>query len=156
MKSSGLIFLIIILSVSHLTAQNSVSDLQLLKNADFENKKFERKKTEWMFKDAPNGFVKYNPVSLMLGGMMFFYQSSISPQFFANCLYNPTCSEFSKKLVKRYGIFKGVFLTADRLTRCNSFSARNIAPGKKDRVSGKVNETPDIYKSKSKKSYTNR
>lgn len=35
------------------------------------------------------------------------------------CIYYPTCSEYSKEAIKKYGAFKGVFLSIKRIIRCN-------------------------------------
>src|ERR1043165_6271178 len=64
-------------------------------------------------------FAKYNPVSLLLKGTMFTYQHVISPQLSRSCPYEITCSNFSKLSIKEYGIVKGVFISADRILRCN-------------------------------------
>jgi len=42
---------------------------------------------------------KYNPVNIAFGGLLFFYQNALSPQFSSTCLYNPSCSEFSKQSI---------------------------------------------------------
>jgi len=82
----------------------------------------------YIFKNEQNAFIKYNPVSLTMGGLMYFYQNSVSQQFSANCLYRPTCSDFSKQAIAHLGIFKGIFLSADRLTRCNRIAGIDIHP----------------------------
>jgi len=64
---------------------------------------------------------RYNPVSLGFGGMMFVYQQFLSPQFASDCPYDNSCSNFSKLAIQRFGLFKGIALSADRLTRCNEF-----------------------------------
>lgn len=74
-----------------------------------------------------NVIEKYNPVSLFFDFSMYFYQTTISEQFSADCSFTPSCSEFSKKLIRRYGLIKGIFLTADRLMRCNG-NASNEYP----------------------------
>ena len=35
------------------------------------------------------------------------------------CVFRPTCSSYSKKSIKKYGILKGLVMTGDRLIRCN-------------------------------------
>ncbi|MDQ5983095.1 MAG: putative membrane protein insertion efficiency factor [Eubacteriales bacterium SKADARSKE-1] len=48
-----------------------------------------------------------------------FYQKNISPTKPARCRFYPTCSEYAKEAVSRFGFFKGGFLTLFRLLRCN-------------------------------------
>lgn len=93
-----------------------------------------------------NFFIKYNPVSLVAGGFMYFYQSALSRQLSATCGFNPSCSEMGKGLIKTYGIFKGTFCTADRLMRCNKISFVNVKVQEFDREDGKVHESVDYYK----------
>lgn len=49
-----------------------------------------------------------------------FYRLFISPLFGGNCIYSPTCSEYAITALKKYGVFKGSFLTAKRILKCNS------------------------------------
>lgn len=69
---------------------------------------------------------KYNPVSLGFGGMMFMYQKFLSPQFASDCPWDNSCSAFSKLCIQKYGLVKGVALSADRLTRCTQFIAYDL------------------------------
>lgn len=91
---------------------------------------------------------RYNPVSLTLTGLMFVYQRYISPQTPSGCLYETSCSQFSKNLIREYGLVKGVIFTADRLTRCNRVSALDVHPLVIGEQSGKVKESTDIYRLK--------
>ncbi len=36
-----------------------------------------------------------------------------------SCRYSPTCSNYTKEAIVKYGILKGVFLGAGRILRCN-------------------------------------
>ncbi len=71
---------------------------------------------------------KLNPLKWTLGGMLYVYQNSLSKHFSADCLYTPTCSDFSKDVIRHYGIIKGVFLTADRVSRCNRIAQTSLHP----------------------------
>ena len=44
------------------------------------------------------------------------------------CKYYPTCSEYTKQAVKKYGVFKGGFLGISRIFRCNFFSKGGYDP----------------------------
>ena len=36
-----------------------------------------------------------------------------------SCRYSPTCSQYTKEAINKYGILRGVFLGAGRIIRCN-------------------------------------
>ena len=103
-------------------------------------------KRDYIFKDETSKFVKYNPVSMVMGGLLYVYQNAISQQLSANCLFHPSCSEFSKQSIVHYGLFKGVFLSADRLTRCNKISSLDIHPLTIDQETRKSKDPVSLYK----------
>lgn len=78
-------------------------------------------------KDDPLS-VKINPAYHVFGGLLYFYQTSLSRQFSADCLYEPTCSSFSMDVIAHYGTVKGLALTADRLCRCNRIAQTDLHP----------------------------
>lgn len=50
------------------------------------------------------------------------YQKYISPTIGARCKYYPTCSEYTRQAIDKYGIIKGSFLGIKRILKCNPFS----------------------------------
>jgi putative membrane protein insertion efficiency factor len=48
------------------------------------------------------------------------YRVFISPLLGSNCRHTPTCSEYGIIALKKHGVFKGSFLTAKRILKCNS------------------------------------
>jgi putative component of membrane protein insertase Oxa1/YidC/SpoIIIJ protein YidD len=66
-----------------------------------------------------NGFFK---------GLFSVYQSVFSDQILNDCIYEHSCSTFGQGALRAYGPVKGVFLTADRLMRCNRATFTQIAP----------------------------
>lgn len=48
-----------------------------------------------------------------------FYQKYISPLEPTACRFYPTCSEYSKQSIEKYGIFKGLILGLIRILKCN-------------------------------------
>lgn len=92
-----------------------------------------------------NWFIFYNPVHLTLAGMMYFYQKEISRQLPSSCLYSPSCSSYSKSLISRYGIVKGIICSSDRLMRCNRLTATAFSSDKFDKHDHKVHESIEIY-----------
>ncbi|MEC7186015.1 MAG: membrane protein insertion efficiency factor YidD [Bacteroidota bacterium] len=49
-----------------------------------------------------------------------FYRFFISPMLGSNCRHSPTCSEYGLIALKKYGVFKGMYLTTKRIIKCNS------------------------------------
>ena len=59
------------------------------------------------------------------------YQKFISPilkQVGINCKYYPSCSEYMKQAILKYGCLKGIYLGIKRLLRCNPFSKGGYDP----------------------------
>tara|TARA_Y100001935_G_scaffold230102_1_gene210217 strand:+ start:931 stop:1161 length:231 start_codon:yes stop_codon:yes gene_type:complete len=48
------------------------------------------------------------------------YRLLISPLIGSNCIYSPSCSQYGITALKKYGVFKGTYLTVKRIIRCNS------------------------------------
>ena len=45
-----------------------------------------------------------------------------------NCKYYPTCSEYTKQAIEKYGCFKGSLLGIKRIIKCNPFSKGGYDP----------------------------
>ena len=88
---------------------------------------------------------KYNPVALVLKGTMFVYQHVISPQLSRGCPYEITCSNFSKLSIQEFGVVKGVFLSADRILRCNRIGILDVHPLDINDRTGKISDPPNKY-----------
>lgn len=59
-----------------------------------------------------------------------FYKKQISPFIGVHCKFEPTCSEYTKQAIEKYGAFKGCFLGFKRIIRCNPFSKGGYDPVK--------------------------
>lgn len=126
------------------------NDFELILNTKIEDSTFLKKRHVNYAFEGKNWFVKYNPVSLMFGGALLFYQKVISPQIMAGCAFDPSCSNFSKQCIKLYGIPKGVALSTDRLTRCTRLSSIDFHPVLINE-NGKVNDLPVYYRLRERK-----
>jgi putative component of membrane protein insertase Oxa1/YidC/SpoIIIJ protein YidD len=82
-----------------------------------------------------------------MGSLMFIYQDVLSPQISAECPYEISCSNFGKAVIKRYGLIKGIALTAGRLMRCNKIGSVDIHPLYID-AKGKIIDDPEQYRLK--------
>lgn len=56
------------------------------------------------------------------------YQYFISPLFGASCRYFPSCSQYGMEAVRKYGPFKGGWLTIKRLVRCGPWGGHGHDP----------------------------
>ena len=45
-----------------------------------------------------------------------------------HCKYEPTCSEYTRQAINKYGFFKGTFIGLKRILRCNPFSKGGYDP----------------------------
>lgn len=57
-----------------------------------------------------------------------FYQNKISRQLGHNCRYYPTCSEYTKQAIEKYGAVKGTIKGMIRILKCNPFSKGGYDP----------------------------
>ncbi len=99
---------------------------------------------EKMVYDNQHPIAKLNPLRWLATGSMYFYQQLLSPQLNAGCLYQRTCSNYSKAAIKHYGIIRGVLLTADRLSRCTS-GVRPEIPSYRYDAHGHIIDEPGHY-----------
>ena len=44
----------------------------------------------------------------------------------SKCKYYPTCSNYAKEAINKYGSFKGLILSIKRIFKCNPFSKGGI------------------------------
>jgi putative component of membrane protein insertase Oxa1/YidC/SpoIIIJ protein YidD len=73
----------------------------------------------------------------VVNGLFNFYKKNISDQIINDCIYEVSCSEFSRDVFEHYGLVKGLFLTCDRLCRCNRLSYEE-APRERINKQGKL------------------
>ncbi|CAN5794535.1 membrane protein insertion efficiency factor YidD [soil metagenome] len=57
-----------------------------------------------------------------------FYQYAISPILGPKCRFTPTCSQYSLEAFKKYGVFKGFWLTVKRIGRCHPWGGHGHDP----------------------------
>lgn len=89
---------------------------------------------------------RYNPVALTLKGAMLGYQRLMSQQLARSCPYQLTCSNFSKQAIEQYGLVKGVFLSADRITRCNRIGLLDVRPIDVNEADGTILDSLSRYR----------
>lgn len=105
-----------LLNNSYVEAQSS-NDLKLLSNhsqsSNLPDHSYEKSNKKTKLIQA------VNPMYWVYKGGVSFYQAHISSQLSTSCIYETSCSRFSKKLFDEFGVFKAIFLSADRIGRCN-------------------------------------
>ena len=61
--------------------------------------------------------------------MILFYQRKLSPlKRQSCCIYIPTCSEYTRQAVEKYGAVKGCILGFIRILKCNPFCKGGYDP----------------------------
>lgn len=58
------------------------------------------------------------------------YKTFISPFLPPSCIYSPTCSEYTKEAVEKYGAIRGSWMGFKRICRCHPFSKGGDDPVK--------------------------
>ena len=67
----------------------------------------------------------------LLISLINWYQNNVSEWLSIrniNCKYYPTCSEYTKQAIQKYGALKGICLGVWRIIRCNPFSKGGYDP----------------------------
>jgi putative component of membrane protein insertase Oxa1/YidC/SpoIIIJ protein YidD len=136
------LFLFLFISIDAFSQSNN-NDLKLIASHYSKSKVPIIRKS--VFFKTKHKWVAYNPINLAFKGSLFFYQNVISQQISAQCLYDVSCSDFSKQSIQKFGLLKGVFLSADRILRCNRISALDIPISEINDSTGRCNETPDRF-----------
>lgn len=71
-------------------------------------------------------------INPLFGGLFFVliraYQLLISPLFPSSCRYTPTCSQYGIEAIRKYGPFKGGWLTIKRIARCHPWGGHGHDP----------------------------
>ncbi|MBT8445324.1 MAG: membrane protein insertion efficiency factor YidD [Gammaproteobacteria bacterium] len=56
------------------------------------------------------------------------YQLLISPVLGPRCRFHPTCSEYARESLRRFGFWRGGWLTIRRIVRCQPFCEGGYDP----------------------------
>lgn len=57
-----------------------------------------------------------------------FYKAGISPILPPSCRFEPTCSDYARVAIERFGAARGSWLAMKRLARCRPFGGRGFDP----------------------------
>ena len=61
-------------------------------------------------------------------GLIVIYQKTISPFLFPSCRFYPSCSEYARLAIQKYGTLKGGFKAVVRILKCNPFHPGGYDP----------------------------
>ncbi len=61
-------------------------------------------------------------------GIIIIYKKIISPLLPSSCRFYPTCSAYSLEAIKKYGPFKGLYLSIKRIIKCHPFNSGGYDP----------------------------
>ncbi len=64
----------------------------------------------------------------IITGLISLYSYLISPFLGQNCRYTPTCSEYAKTAINRFGVFKGGWLSIKRIGSCHPWHEAGYDP----------------------------
>ncbi len=56
------------------------------------------------------------------------YQRTLSRVLPPSCRFYPSCSEYGVQALRKYGVFKGGWLTVKRVSRCHPFNPGGYDP----------------------------
>jgi putative membrane protein insertion efficiency factor len=145
-KASSFVLLLCFFSLTGFAQSIDLSSDLLLADSLSKQQTPQPVKRPYIFKNQLKTFKNSNPLSLIYGGTLYVYQNFISQHFSADCLYDPSCSDFSRQAVKEYGLFKGGLLSFDRLSRCNRIAATDLDPAMINKKSHRFSDPIKRYK----------
>lgn len=67
-------------------------------------------------------------LNIYLIKLINFYQKNISVFKKPSCVFYPTCSEYTKEALNKYGFCKGIYLGIFRVFRCHPWQKNHIDP----------------------------
>ncbi|MCX7667585.1 MAG: membrane protein insertion efficiency factor YidD [Atribacterota bacterium] len=61
---------------------------------------------------------------------LVWYQRFVSPLFPPSCRFEPTCSQYAREALQKYGLFRGGLMAIWRVMRCHPYSRGGYDPVK--------------------------
>lgn len=59
-------------------------------------------------------------------GAIWVYQHTLSVVLPSSCRFTPSCSVYAYTAIDRYGLFKGSWMAAKRISRCHPYYHGNL------------------------------
>jgi len=67
-------------------------------------------------------------IQKLILAFIIFYQRFVSPLTAPACRFYPSCSEYALQAVKRYGLWRGLWLSLRRILKCHPFHPGGYDP----------------------------
>jgi putative membrane protein insertion efficiency factor len=67
-------------------------------------------------------------ISYLFMALIRLYQVAVSPHIPPSCRYTPTCSQYAIEAIRKYGPFKGGWLSLKRISRCHPWGGHGYDP----------------------------
>ncbi len=64
----------------------------------------------------------------LLVALITVYQKMLSPWLPDACRFTPTCSQYAKEAMLKYGLLRGLGLSLKRMSKCHPFHAGGYDP----------------------------
>ena len=107
------VFFILFISLNY-QAQDSITTSKIVASM-FHDAHFSLPKPRTILKTKSAPF---NPIYFLSARLMYLYQNVISEQIQAECLYEISCSQFTKKMIEKKGLILGTFIGFHQLNNC--------------------------------------
>jgi putative membrane protein insertion efficiency factor len=67
-------------------------------------------------------------IQKLILSLIIFYQRFVSPLTAPACRFYPSCSEYALQAIKRYGPWRGLWLSLRRILKCHPFHPGGYDP----------------------------
>ena len=74
------------------------------------------------------GPVRTSPLARGALALLRGYQLGLSPLLGSHCRHLPSCSEYARQAIERFGLLRGGWLAARRLARCHPWGTQGFDP----------------------------
>lgn len=71
------------------------------------------------------------------------YQWTLSPLLGTSCRFHPNCSRYAATCIQRFGVRRGLWLSASRIARCHPFHPGGYDPPPPLRVEDRSSSQPN-------------
>ena len=65
---------------------------------------------------------------ILILGLIRLYQLIVSPVLPASCRFHPSCSEYTRQAIDKFGVITGALFGIKRVLRCHPWSAGGVDP----------------------------
>lgn len=69
-----------------------------------------------------------SPAQRLALAVLRLYKLLISPMFSGSCRFMPSCSEYAREAIVRFGVARGSLLALKRLARCHPLGSHGFDP----------------------------